>query len=318
MFLQQSCFVESSGAAQLRSKTGHGLSISRRKFAHPSLRSFARVKMCAEQTQRPGQAPWPFGRFLKTALWFSPLGRMMRGNPVPSSMKACSRSADGSHSAPPRRDQIKVLVSGASGILGRRVVRELLIDGSAVKALVRDRDRALRALETVGVNVNDYGDRLDFVVADLHNLPEDLCSDIDAIVSCTGTRIGPSNDTEDRAMYRQGIQFYEPTVSEDTPEGVEYKGIKNLVERAVKKFESMEIENSPQHDQIPVLSFDTAEQIEATWGSLDDVVMGGVSHSRVNMADGVLVFSGMLSTDNSGGFASGKFVFALIVMMIGL
>jgi hypothetical protein len=40
------------------------------------------------------------------------------------------------------------------------------------------------------------------------------------------------------------------------------------------------------------------------WGSLDDVVMGGVSESSLSLTDGGALFSGRVSTDNSGGFVS--------------
>ena len=44
--------------------------------------------------------------------------------------------------------------------------------------------------------------------------------------------------------------------------------------------------------------------IKNTWGALDDVVMGGVSNSAIYPGNGVAVFSGRVSTENSGGFAS--------------
>lgn len=40
------------------------------------------------------------------------------------------------------------------------------------------------------------------------------------------------------------------------------------------------------------------------WLSIDDVVMGGVSHSEMVVEDGVAAFQGTLSLDNGGGFAS--------------
>jgi NADH dehydrogenase [ubiquinone] 1 alpha subcomplex assembly factor 1 len=43
---------------------------------------------------------------------------------------------------------------------------------------------------------------------------------------------------------------------------------------------------------------------EDCWSSIDDVVMGGVSSSRMTVANGVAAFSGVVSFDNSGGFAS--------------
>ncbi len=41
-----------------------------------------------------------------------------------------------------------------------------------------------------------------------------------------------------------------------------------------------------------------------TWGAIDDVVMGGVSESQLSLENGVGLFSGNVSTANSGGFAS--------------
>jgi uncharacterized protein YbjT (DUF2867 family) len=44
--------------------------------------------------------------------------------------------------------------------------------------------------------------------------------------------------------------------------------------------------------------------LQATWGAVDDVVMGGVSESGIRMTAGYAIFEGNVSTDNSGGFAS--------------
>lgn len=44
--------------------------------------------------------------------------------------------------------------------------------------------------------------------------------------------------------------------------------------------------------------------LQATWGAVDDVVMGGVSESGMRLGSGYAVFSGNVSIDNSGGFAS--------------
>jgi monofunctional biosynthetic peptidoglycan transglycosylase len=52
-----------------------------------------------------------------------------------------------------------------------------------------------------------------------------------------------------------------------------------------------------------VFSFALAEAC-AGWHSIDDGVMGGVSHSAVGCAAGALVFSGTVSLENNGGFAS--------------
>lgn len=40
------------------------------------------------------------------------------------------------------------------------------------------------------------------------------------------------------------------------------------------------------------------------WPSIDDPVMGGLSHSRMSIRDGTAVFEGVVSLENNGGFAS--------------
>jgi hypothetical protein len=55
------------------------------------------------------------------------------------------------------------------------------------------------------------------------------------------------------------------------------------------------------------LLFDFAHpsgEIGEIWGALDDVVMGGVSQSGIQLGAAGALFSGTVSTANSGGFAS--------------
>jgi hypothetical protein len=55
----------------------------------------------------------------------------------------------------------------------------------------------------------------------------------------------------------------------------------------------------------PVFDFrQSATDLQAVWGVLDDVVMGGVSESRISGDGAIAEFSGNVSTANSGGFAS--------------
>jgi uncharacterized protein YbjT (DUF2867 family) len=57
--------------------------------------------------------------------------------------------------------------------------------------------------------------------------------------------------------------------------------------------------------QLELFDFTQSDvNLQATWGAVDDVVMGGVSESGIRLADGYALFSGNVSTDNSGGFAS--------------
>lgn len=56
---------------------------------------------------------------------------------------------------------------------------------------------------------------------------------------------------------------------------------------------------------IPIFDFSQSPQsVQETWGALDDVVMGGVSESDLRLEGDCAVFSGNVSTANSGGFAS--------------
>ena len=48
----------------------------------------------------------------------------------------------------------------------------------------------------------------------------------------------------------------------------------------------------------------SAQDISQLWGAVDDVVMGGVSNSGLRQEPGVALFTGNVSTANSGGFAS--------------
>lgn len=55
----------------------------------------------------------------------------------------------------------------------------------------------------------------------------------------------------------------------------------------------------------PVFAFDESTKNLEAWGVLDDVVMGGVSQGGIAAnREGQAVFSGYVSTDNSGGFSS--------------
>lgn len=61
----------------------------------------------------------------------------------------------------------------------------------------------------------------------------------------------------------------------------------------------------PIHNQLEIFDFThPSVDLQATWGAVDDVVMGGVSQSGIRLVSGYAVFSGNVSTDNSGGFAS--------------
>jgi Complex I intermediate-associated protein 30 (CIA30) len=60
-----------------------------------------------------------------------------------------------------------------------------------------------------------------------------------------------------------------------------------------------------QKGEIILFDFQTSNQnLRNIWGAVDDVVMGGVSNSNLILSDKRAIFTGIVSTDNNGGFAS--------------
>lgn len=60
----------------------------------------------------------------------------------------------------------------------------------------------------------------------------------------------------------------------------------------------------PRDDRGNLFDFTRPAEINSIWGALDDVVMGGVSASSFQLGDEAALFTGNVSTANSGGFAS--------------
>jgi uncharacterized protein YbjT (DUF2867 family) len=189
-----------------------------------------------------------------------------------------------------------ILVVGATGGVGKRVVKLLIDSGQAVRVLVRDEVRAKRFFQ-------DYfsggiPDRLEFFAGDLtikNSLTAGLMADVSAVICCSGTKVQPvEGDTPNREKYYQGIKFYLPEVV-DVPEQVEYEGIKNLL--AIVKAHI-------QPKERVLVDFKAQTSPRLQWYSVDDGVMGGVSNSQWRLLGDRALFTGNVSTANNGGFAS--------------
>jgi uncharacterized protein YbjT (DUF2867 family) len=183
-----------------------------------------------------------------------------------------------------------ILVAGATGGVGKRVVQQLLAGNYPVRALVRDAERGRTML----------GEGVELFEADLtlsETLKPAMMANISAVICCTGTKVQPvEGDTPNREKYYQGIKFYLPEVV-DTPELVEYEGIKNLLQIISPHF--------PSRGEKILFDFTNPDaDLTETWGAVDDVVMGGVSQSTIRLADRKAIFSGIVSTEQNGGFAS--------------
>ncbi|NBD32007.1 MAG: NAD(P)H-binding protein [Cyanobacteria bacterium] len=231
---------------------------------------------------------WDIPRFIKTLTYFDVIP-FLNNFPGVKQMILGNQPASQPKTSTPQTGTI--LVAGATGGVGKRVVKQLQQHNYPIRALVRSIERARSIL----------GDNLEFYEGDItipDSLKPELMANVTAIICCTGTRIQPvEGDTPNREKYYQGVKYYEPEVAESTPEAVEYKGIHHLVQLAAQTL--------PVPSLLPIFDFRNATQnMEAMWGALDDVVMGGVSASGLTLAEQKAVFSGTVSTENNGGFTS--------------
>ncbi|KAK4767175.1 hypothetical protein SAY86_014925 [Trapa natans] len=239
---------------------------------------------------------WDLGRFVKTFYFFN-------GPPSPAKffgfiMEKLSGTASETAKPESKMESSGIfLVAGATGGVGRRVVDILRKRGLPVRILVRNQEKARKM----------FGPDIDMIVGDITKegtlLPE-YFKGVRKVINATSVIVGPKEgDTPDRAKYSQGIKFFEPEIKGDSPEMVEYIGMKNLL-NAVKK--SVGLRNGK-------VIFGEADGRfkELPWGALDDVVMGGVSESMFLMAPSggenggpTGIFRGNVSTANNGGFTS--------------
>ncbi|MEL4894296.1 CIA30 family protein [Crocosphaera sp. Alani8] len=225
---------------------------------------------------------WDLGRFLNTLNYFelipffSDLQKLFNSDNRPSlNLNSNTMSM--------------ILVTGATGGVGKRVVRRLLEQNYYVRVLVRDIEAAKPL----------FDDKVEIIQGDVtrpETLTSRLLDNVSAVISCVGTKVQPvEGDTPNRDKYSQGIKFYMPQVV-DSPQEVEYLGMKNLTEVAKKYIRS---------DTKLLFDFShPTEAIKDTWGAVDDVVMGGVSESSIRLEQNKAVFSGNVSIANNGGFAS--------------
>lgn len=73
----------------------------------------------------------------------------------------------------------------------------------------------------------------------------------------------------------------------------------------LKSYGSVLSESSDLTAERSVFDFGESNEALTAWGTLDDVVMGGVSQSGLSLdAQGRAIFAGDVSVENSGGFAS--------------
>ncbi|KAK9150609.1 hypothetical protein Syun_008918 [Stephania yunnanensis] len=241
-----------------------------------------------------GRQGWDFGRFLKTLYFFN-------GPPSPAKffdfvIGKLSGSAS-SELAKEMGGSDVVLVAGGTGGVGRRVVDALRAKGLPVRVLVRNEEKARKML----------GPDVELVVGDItkeSTLAPEYFKGVKKVINAVSVIVGPKEgDTPERAKYSQGIKFFEPEIKGDSPEMVEYIGLRNLI-NAVKT--SVGLRNGKL-----IFGLQDKQSSQVVWGALDDVVMGGVSEGsfQIDPTGGenggpAGVFKGFVSTANNGGFSS--------------
>ncbi|XP_072999743.1 protein HIGH CHLOROPHYLL FLUORESCENCE PHENOTYPE 173, chloroplastic isoform X2 [Typha latifolia] len=241
-----------------------------------------------------GRQSWDFGRFFRTLYFFN-------GPPNPikfmESLIAKSSSSSSSEQLKKAETSGVILVTGATGGVGRRVVDILCKKGLPVRVLARNEEKARNML----------GPDVDLVIGDItkeDSLAPEYFKGVKKVINAVSVIVGPKEgDTPDRAKYKQGIKFFEPEIKGDSPEKVEYIGMQNLI-RALKGCVGL-------HDGKLLFGFQGNLSGKLVWGALDDVVMGGVSESNFQVdptgseiGGPTGLFKGVVSTANNGGFTS--------------
>lgn len=329
--LAQTAPLSLAGRRQLLG-TGLGNSTPAQRALHSNRRHLP-VRAGPQSGGGGGRQPWDFGRFLKTVLYFNPppapqdvISSIFKGLSGQGQSSNNKTSATSSAAAAQRRDASPpstietltlnmtgsgngcsgndvVLVTGATGGVGKRVVARLLARGRHVRALARDLPKARELLSVLPAG---SGGRLELVTADVTQpktlLPE-FFEGVQSVVCCTAVKVAPKEgDTQDRQKYYQGIKFFDPEIVGDTPEAVELGGMRNLLAAVAGNLTS-----APGK---VVFAPDGSGPVQG-WGSLDDVVMGGISESGFAIRQGAGedggpcgVFGGNVTSANNGGFAS--------------
>ncbi|KAL0442614.1 UNVERIFIED_CONTAM: hypothetical protein Slati_1984100 [Sesamum latifolium] len=273
--------------------------VYQKKLSFHSLRT-RRVLILSEA----GRQGWDVGRFLKTLYFFN-------GPPSPAKFfqNLIEKLSGPSPSEAEKAMDISkiILVAGATGGVGRRVVDLLRKKGLQVRVLVRNEEKARRML----------GPDVDLIVGDItkaSTLIPEYFKGVGMVINAVSVIVGPKEgDTPDRAKYSQGIKFFEPEIKGDSPEMVEFVGMKNLI-NAVKKMLDFAVENwclDMKANQMMIKFLEGTSSRELPWGALDDVVMGGVSESTFQIDPNggenggpTGIFRGVVSTANNGGFTS--------------
>lgn len=178
-----------------------------------------------------------------------------------------------------------VMVVGASGMLGREVVKAMRERGKNVVAAARTAEKAEQALEGVASD-EGLALRTNVDVTNPDTLDASLFRGVEHIVCTLGPILGEREDGS--REYMDGM----------SPEKVDREGVANVAQ-AAKRFLGGDA-GSRQTTKKRMIDFTDAGELDS-WRNLDDGVMGGKSTSGWRKeSNGCSTWSGTIVTDGGG------------------
>lgn len=163
-----------------------------------------------------------------------------------------------------------ILVLGTNNYLAHQIISNLLKNNYHIKILSAE-SNYVSATESITI--------LPIDIADIDRLkPEDL-SQIKQIIFCLEDNRAPQNDLIGNTIYTR-----------------------DQLEKLIQVLSHLS--NNTNTEKTLFDFTNPNSKNNSNWDTVNDVVMGGVSQSGFHLADRQAIFSGHVSTDNNGGFAS--------------
>jgi hypothetical protein len=232
-------------------------------------------------------AKWDANRFLNTVSYFGAI-------PIFSDLQRWLTGVSNSQSTIGGGKVGTILVVGATGEIGQMVVHQLLKSGYQIRAAIADLN-----MTPFSVPANVQFVQMNFETIDSSTIDRILAG-VRSIIICPDSQKPLSPTVLDNLLTAaraalpstnksQLFDFTQPITDLQATWGA----VDDVVMGGVSA-SNIRLERNTQ----------TSTDLQSTWGAVDDVVMGGVSASGIRLATNYAVFSGNVSTENSGGFAS--------------
>jgi uncharacterized protein YbjT (DUF2867 family) len=233
-------------------------------------------------------AKWDANRFLNTVSYFGAI-------PIFSDLQRWLTGISNSQSTIGGGKALgEILVVGATGEIGQLTIQQLLKSGYRVRAAIADLN-----LTPFSVPANVKFVQIDFDTIDSSTIDR-ILSGVRSIIICPDPQNSISPAVFDNLLAAaraalptdrkfQLFDFTQPIADLQATWGA----VDDVVMGGVSQ-SGIRLERNTQ----------SRPDLQSTWGAVDDVVMGGVSESGIRLETNYAIFSGNVSTENSGGFAS--------------